>query len=109
MKKIGEGTSLGRFVKKGVQVVEKAGYPFEVGGMSTRIEAPDLDALFGLTKQGHAAHVSEGAQRIVIDLKADDRRDKKATIASKKASVRNARFTGYAYPVDSGSVPMINW
>ncbi|MBW2030435.1 MAG: thiamine-binding protein, partial [Deltaproteobacteria bacterium] len=35
----------------------------------------------------HAAHVAEGAQRIVIDLKVDDRRDKKATIQSKKTAV----------------------
>ncbi len=87
---IGEGTSLGRFVKKGVEVVEKSGYAYDVGGMSTSIEVPDLDALFDLVKQVHAAHVSEGAKRIVIDLKVDDRRDKKATIVSKKTSVTSA-------------------
>lgn len=86
---IGEGTSLSRFVKKGVEVVEKSGYTFDVGGMSTSIEVPDLDALFKLIKEVHAAHLSEGAQRIVIDLKVDDRRDKKATIVSKKASVKS--------------------
>jgi hypothetical protein len=35
----------------------------------------------------HAAHVEESAHRIVIDLKVDDRRDKTATIQSKKQSV----------------------
>ena len=83
---IGEGTSLGRFVRKGVAVIEASGLPYEVGGMSTSIEAPDLDTLFDLIKKVHAAHVAEGAQRVVIDLKIDDRRDKKATIASKKKS-----------------------
>jgi uncharacterized protein (TIGR00106 family) len=87
---IGDGTSLSRFVKKGVEVVENSGYNFEVGGMSTSIEVPDLDALFKLVKEVHAAHLSEGANRIVIDLKVDDRRDKKASIASKKASVKNS-------------------
>lgn len=86
---IGDGISLSRFVKKGVKVVENSGYNFEVGGMSTSIEVPDLDALFKLVKEVHAAHLSEGANRIVIDLKVDDRRDKKASIASKKASVKN--------------------
>ncbi len=81
---IGEGTSLGRFVKKGVEVVEKSGYTYDVGGMSTSIEVPDLDALFKLIKEVHAAHLSEGAQRIVIDLKVDDRRDKKATIPPRR-------------------------
>ena len=84
---IGEGTSLGRFVKKGVAVIEKSGYNYEVGGMSTTVETPDLNALFELIKQVHTAHVEEGARRIVIDLKVDDRRDKTATIQSKKQSV----------------------
>ena len=84
---IGEGTSLGRFVRKGVKVVEDAGYPYEIGATSTAIEVPDLDAVFELVKKVHAAQVAEGAQRIVVDLKVDDRRDKKATIESKKASV----------------------
>ena len=84
---IGEGTSLGRFVKKGVSVIEKSGYRYEVGGMSTSVEIPDLDSLFELIKEVHAAHVEEGAPRIIIDLKVDDRRDKTATIQSKKESV----------------------
>jgi uncharacterized protein (TIGR00106 family) len=87
---IGEGTSLSRFVKKGVAVIEQSGYTYQVGGMSTAIEVPDLDALFELVKQVHAVHVAEGARRVVIDLKVDDRRDKKATIESKKAAVTKA-------------------
>ena len=85
---VGEGTSLSRFVKKGVSIIEESGYTFEVGGMSTSIEVPDLDSLFELIKRVHAAQVEEGAQRLVIDLKVDDRRDKNATIDSKKTSVK---------------------
>jgi len=84
---IGEGTSVSRFVKKGVAVIEASGLPYEVGGMSTSVESPDLDTLFDLIKKVHAAQVAEGAQRLVIDLKVDDRRDTKATIESKKQSV----------------------
>ena len=86
---IGEETSLGRFVKKGVAVIERSGYTYEIGGMSTTVEVPDLDALFDLVKEIHAAHVAEGARRVVINLKVDDRRDKKATIQTKKASVKS--------------------
>ena len=85
---IGEGTSLSRFVKKGVAVIEESGYTYEIGGMSTAVEVPDLDALFELVKKVHAAHVAEGAHRVVIDLKVDDRRDKKATIVSKRSAVK---------------------
>ncbi len=84
---IGESTSLSRFVKKGIAVIAQSGYTYEVGGMATTVEVPDLDALFALVKQVHAAHVNEGARRIVIDLKVDDRHDKKATIKSKKGAV----------------------
>ncbi len=85
---IGEGTSLSRFVKNGVAVIEESGYTYEIGGMSTAVEVPDLDALFELVKKVHAAHVAEGARRVVIDLKVDDRRDKKATIVSKRSAVK---------------------
>ena len=85
---IGEGTSLSRFVKKGVAVIEESGYTYEIGGMSTAVEVPDLDALFELVKKVHAAHVAEGARRVVIDLKVDDRRDKKVTIVSKRSAVK---------------------
>jgi len=84
---IGEGTSLGRFVKKGVAVIRDSGFKYEVGGLSTAIELPDLDALFDLVKRVHQAHLDEGARRIVIDLKVDDRRDKNATIETKRRSV----------------------
>ena len=84
---IGEGTSLSRFVRKGVEIIQQSGYTHEVGGMGTTIEVPDLDALFELVKQVHAAHIAEGAGRVFIDLKIDDRRDKMATIESKKSAV----------------------
>lgn len=87
---LGEGTSVSRFVRKGVAVIEKSGYTYEVGGMATTIETPGLDELFELIKQVHAAHIKEGAQRVIIDLKVDDRRDKLATIKSKRNAVTKA-------------------
>ena len=85
---IGEGTSLSRFVKKGIKVIKDSGFHYEIGGMSTAIEVPDLDTLFLLIKKVHQAQVEEGGQRIVIDLKVDDRRDKDASIRSKRNAVK---------------------
>jgi len=85
---IGEGTSLSRFVKKGVKVIKESGFTYEIGGLSTAIEVPDLDSLFVLVRKVHQAHLDEGAKRIVIDLKVDDRRDKEATLERKRRSVR---------------------
>lgn len=84
---VGQGTSLGRFVKRGVAVIKESGLKYEIGPMSTAVEAPDLDTIFDLVKKVHAAHVAEGAERVIIDIKIDDRRDKNATMASKKTSV----------------------
>ena len=88
---LGEGTSVSRFVKKGVAVIEKSGYTYEVGGMATTVETPGLDELFELVRQVHSAHIEEGAQRIIIDLKVDDRLDKTATIKSKRDSVTKVK------------------
>jgi len=85
---LGEGTSLSRYVKKGIQVIKESGFKYEIGGLSTAIEVPDLDALFQLVKKVHQAHLGEGAKRIVIDLKVDDRRDKEATIDTKRNAVK---------------------
>ena len=85
---VGEGTSLSRFVKEGIKVIKASGYTYEIGGMSTAIEVPDMDSLFSLVKKVHQAHLEAGGQRILIDLKVDDRRDKDATIGSKRNSVK---------------------
>ena len=85
---IGDSTSLSRYVKRGIAVIKESGYKYEIGGMSTCIEVPDLDALFALVQKVHQAHLDEGAQRITIDLKVDDRRDKNATIQTKRDAVK---------------------
>jgi len=85
---IGESVSLSKYVKKGIAVIKESGYTYEIGGLSTAVEVPDLDSLFELVKKVHAAHLNEGAKRIVIDLKVDDRRDKNATITTKRNSVK---------------------
>ncbi len=84
---IGGGVSLGRFVRKGVKIIEQSGYTYQVGGMSTSIEVPDLRELFELIEKIRQAQLDEGAERIIIELKVDDRRDKNATLKGKIDSV----------------------
>ena len=85
---LGEGTSVSRFVKKGMKALKESGFIYEIGGLSTAIQVPDLDSLFLLVKKVHQAHLDEGAKRVVIDLKVDDRRDKEAALESKRNSVK---------------------
>ncbi len=84
---VGSGVSLGKYVRKGVKVIEESGYTYQVGGMSTSIEVPDLEALFELVKKIRQAQFDEGAERIIIELKVDERRDKDATLQGKIDSV----------------------
>ena len=85
---IGEGTSVSRYVKKGIKVIKESGFKYEIGGMSTSLEVPDLDSLFKLVMDAHKAQLDEGAKRIIIDLKVDDRRDKEATIDTKRNAIK---------------------
>ena len=84
---VGEGVSLGRYVKKGIKIIEESGCTYQVGGMSTAIEVPDLQDLFDLVAKIRQAQLDEGAQRVLIELKVDDRRDKDATLTGKIDSV----------------------
>jgi uncharacterized protein (TIGR00106 family) len=80
---LGIGTSVSQYVKKAVKVIESSGLKNVTGGMSTAIEAPDLDTLFNIIKDAEQAVLDAGAKRVVITLKIDDRRDKDATIDAK--------------------------
>ena len=62
---IGEGTSLSRFVKKGVSVIEESGYTYEVGGMSTSVEVPDLPGV-GVGGIGVSVGVAVGSD-VAVD------------------------------------------
>lgn len=82
-----EGTSVSRFVKEAVRVIEESGLKSETGGMSTTIEAPDLAALFRVIGEIHDVLVRMGVKRIHVDLRVDHRLDKEATIESKLRSL----------------------
>jgi uncharacterized protein (TIGR00106 family) len=85
-----EGSSVSRFVKEAVRAIEASGLRTETGGMSTTLEAPDLQSLFRVIEDAHAVLLKMGARRIHIDLRVDHRLDKEATIASKKEAVRKS-------------------
>lgn len=82
-----EGTSVSRYVKEAVRVIEDSGLYHETGGMSTTIEASDLPTLFQVIEKCHEAMVKMGAKRIHIDLKIDHRLDTDATIDSKLKAI----------------------
>jgi uncharacterized protein (TIGR00106 family) len=82
-----EGVSVSKYVREAIRVIEGSGLKNESGGMSTVIEAPDLETLFKVIEKAHEAMVKMGARRIHIDLNVDHRLDTEATIDSKLKSI----------------------
>lgn len=66
---IGEGLSISKYVKD-------------------VIETDDLTALFNVVQNAHTAMINMGAQRVITELKIDDRRDKDATMESKLQALK---------------------
>jgi uncharacterized protein (TIGR00106 family) len=82
-----EGSSVSRYVREVIRVIEESGLKSETGGMSTTIEVPDLAALWRIIEAADAVLVRMGAARIHVDLRIDHRLDKDASISTKKAAV----------------------
>jgi len=84
---LGEGPSIGRFVRLAVEALEQSGLKTMPGPNGTSIEAESIQEILDAVKAAHTAVVNAGAKRIVTTLKIDDRRDKPATMETKLRAV----------------------
>lgn len=81
---IGEGTSLGDYVRAAVRTMERVrGLRLVPGAMSTVVEAADLSTILRAVERAHGALERMGARRIAIHLRIDHRLDKPETIEYK--------------------------
>ena len=85
---LGKGTSVSTYVKIVIEILKKEHVTFQTNPMATVIETKDLTTLFKIIQKAHQAVVDEGAERIITELKIDDRRDKQATMNSKLQSLK---------------------
>lgn len=85
-----EGSSVSKYVKEVIKVIEKSGLKSYTGGMATTIEAPNLRALFDVVEETDKTLVDMGALRIHIDLRVDHRLDKEATVKSKLKAIEKS-------------------
>jgi uncharacterized protein (TIGR00106 family) len=83
-----EGSSVSKYVKEVIKVIENSGLKSYTGGMATTIEAPSLRALFDVIEETDRVLAEMGAQRIHIDLRVDHRLDKEATVKSKLEALK---------------------
>lgn len=80
---VGKEVSVSKYVKLVIETLKKENVKFETNAMATVIETEDLKTLFDVVQKAHNAVVASGAERVITELKIDDRRDKDATIKSK--------------------------
>jgi len=80
---LGAGTSVSKYVKIVIDTLKKERITFQTNPMATVIEINDLPTLFNAVQKAHNAVAAAGAERIITELKIDDRRDKDATMESK--------------------------
>ena len=85
-----DGTSVGRYVRAAVDVLRRSGLRFEVHAMGTEIECERLSQLHKVLEEIDEALVKIGAKRVTLQVKVDDRRDKKAGLADKVKSAWKA-------------------
>ena len=80
---IGKEVSVSKYVKLVIETLKKGNVKFETNAMATVIETDDLKTLFDVVEKAHNVVIASGAERVITELKIDDRRDKDATITSK--------------------------
>jgi len=85
---VGVGTSLSKYVKIVIETLKKEQIHFESNAMATVIETEDIETLFAVVKKAHMAMRSTGVNRIITELKIDDRIDKNATAQSKIKAIQ---------------------
>ena len=85
---IGKDVSLSKYVKIAIEVIKMNNVKFETNAMATVIETKDLQTLFRVIEQAHKALIECGAERVITELKIDDRLDKNVTIKSKVKSIQ---------------------
>ena len=85
---IGKGTSLSKYVIIAVDSIKKNNVKYKTNDMATVIETEDLKTLFKVVEDAHNAVLKSGAERIITELKIDDRRDKNVKMGSKIKAVK---------------------
>jgi uncharacterized protein (TIGR00106 family) len=85
---LGKGTSVSPYVQIVLDILKKEHVTFQTNPMATVIETKDLPTLFKIIQQAHQAVADAGAERIITEIKIDDRRDKDVTMKSKLQSIK---------------------
>ena len=83
-----KGVSVGPFVARAVEVVERSGMAYKVGPLGTCIEG-EYDAVMAVIRDCHLA-LSADSDRVMCTIKMDWRRNRSGRIEGKLDSVERA-------------------
>jgi uncharacterized protein (TIGR00106 family) len=84
---VGEGTSLGDYVKAVYKLLDDKGISYLPGPMSTSVETETLKDLLDMINSVNQMLAESGLQRIMTTLNIDYRLDKEASMESKLGDV----------------------
>ena len=85
---IGEGTSVSKYVRAALAELRKAkGLRLQVTPMATVIEAKRLSDILTAVEAAHESLFRQGAMRVDLTLRVDDRRDKERRMEDKVRAV----------------------
>lgn len=84
----GKDISVSKYVKKVIDVIKNYDVRYETNAMATVIETKDLETLFKIVQSAHISLIDSGIERVITELKIDDRRDKNVTIDSKIKAIQ---------------------
>ncbi len=79
---IGEGVSISSYVARTAKIIDESGLDYKINPMATVVEG-GYDEIMSLVKKCHQA-VMEEADRVIIDISIDDRKDKTSPRLDKK-------------------------
>ncbi|WP_456472070.1 MTH1187 family thiamine-binding protein [Methanocaldococcus sp.] len=82
---IGEGPSISKYVKKAINIFKKYNLKVVPNAMGTVLEG-DLDEILKAYKEAHLSVLSE-VDRVVSQIKVDQRKDKENSIERKLKSI----------------------
>lgn len=75
------------FVDAAIAAVKRSGLKFEVGALGTTLEG-ELDQVLDAVKEAHRAVMAQGSDRVITELRIDERRKASHTMAHEVAGYR---------------------
>ena len=85
---IGQGTSIGSYVSRAVDIVDKSGLPYQVTALGTTIEG-DWEPVMKVVRECHEALMAD-CERVVMRITIDDRKGRTGRLRGTLESVEKA-------------------